>query len=73
MVVGLLHGGDGHSLLQHGQNPLLDDTGEHSFVNQNGPVWFLAGTFGEGKCPKRKCAIPAGKAILFPVINFKAL
>jgi hypothetical protein len=30
----------------------------------------LAGTFG-GSIVERKCVVPAGKAILFPVINFE--
>lgn len=52
-------------------NPLLDDTGEHADINQNGPVWFLAGTIGcENKVAHRTCSIPSGKAVLFPVINY---
>jgi hypothetical protein len=51
-------------------NPLDDDTGKYSHLNQDGPVWFLCGTFGENKFPKRKCIIPHGKGILFPVINY---
>ena len=39
--------------------------------NQTGPVWFLAGT-GAGSA-ERTCTIPAGKAILFPVINSVSL
>jgi hypothetical protein len=52
-------------------NPLLDDTGENASLNQTGPVWFLAGTFGENKIPRRSCSIPQNKAILFPVINYE--
>jgi hypothetical protein len=39
-------------------------------VNQPGefgPVWFLAGTTGGSSV--RSCTIPAGKAILFPIMN----
>ncbi len=36
-------------------------------VNQSGQVFFLAGNFGGTST--RSCAIPAGKAILFPVLN----
>jgi hypothetical protein len=54
------------------ENPVSDQTGEHGGTNQNGPVWFLAGTFGEDKMPRRKCELPSGKAILFPVINYEA-
>jgi hypothetical protein len=50
-------------------NPLLDETGEDcaQAQNQTGPVWFLAGT-APGSV-ERTCTIPAGKAILFPIIN----
>jgi hypothetical protein len=48
-------------------SPVLDDTGADCAVNQKGPVWFLAGTAGGSAT--RSCTIPAGTAILFPVIN----
>lgn len=52
------------------ENPLVDGTGRNCAINQTGPVWFLAGTL---KGPAlRSCAIPANKAILFPVINVEA-
>jgi hypothetical protein len=39
-------------------------------MNQNDKnVWFLTGTFGNVIVPiKRKCTIPAGKAIFFPIL-----
>ena len=49
------------------RNPAADETGENCDEGQIGPVWFLAGTFGG--LNERVCAIPAGKSILFPVIN----
>ncbi|MFI5381230.1 MAG: hypothetical protein ACHRHE_18185 [Tepidisphaerales bacterium] len=49
-------------------NPLLDDTGQNADVGQSGDVWFLAGTWGNGTVD-RKVAIPADKALFFPVIN----
>jgi hypothetical protein len=52
-------------------NPVLDDTGKNAGVNQNGPVWFLAGTFGENKVQRRVCTVPSGKSILLPVINYE--
>ena len=52
-------------------NPLVDSTGQYSGVNQSGPVWFLAGTLGDNNKPVRKCEIPFGKALLFPVINYE--
>jgi hypothetical protein len=48
-------------------NPAYDDTGKNCTQKQNGPVWFLAGTYGHAV--NRKCDIPAGKAILFPILN----
>ena len=49
------------------RNPILDKTGEFAGKGQTGPVWFLAGNFG-GEVT-RKCSVPAGKAIFFPVLN----
>lgn len=52
-------------------NPAADQTGQNSGVNQvDRNVWFLAGTLG-GKTVERKCSIPEGRAILFPVINYE--
>jgi hypothetical protein len=52
-------------------NPAADEDGKNAGMNQsNAPVWFLAGTLG-GKAVNRKCIIPSGKAILFPVINYE--
>ncbi|MDP9287096.1 MAG: hypothetical protein M3P08_02730 [Thermoproteota archaeon] len=52
-------------------NPVIDETGKHAHVQQEGPVWYLAGTFGKNKIPHRTCEIPSEKAILFPVINYE--
>jgi hypothetical protein len=48
-------------------NPANDNTGKNCAINQSGPVWFLAGTVGG--VAKRNCTIPAGRAILFPILN----
>jgi hypothetical protein len=48
-------------------NAATDPTGKNCAQNQNGPVWFLAGT--SGGSAERTCTIPIGKAILFPIIN----
>jgi hypothetical protein len=48
-------------------NPGGDTTGKDCSLKQNGPVWFLAGTFGGAAT--RTCTIPAGKAIMLPLIN----
>jgi hypothetical protein len=50
-----------------GENPIVDNAGKFSERGQSGPVWFLAGNFG-GKVT-RKCSVPAGKVIFFPVLN----
>jgi hypothetical protein len=49
------------------KNPLKDSTGVNCAQGQEGPVWFLAGTFGG--VAERTCTIPSGKAIMFPVFN----
>ncbi len=48
-------------------HPAYDDTGKNCAQEQNGPVWFLPGTFGHPVT--RMCDIPVGKAILFPILN----
>lgn len=48
-------------------NPGGDTSGKDCALKQNGPVWFLAGTFGGAA--GRTCTIPAGKAIMIPLIN----
>jgi hypothetical protein len=50
-------------------NPLLDTTGENCMVGQRGSVWFLVGTSFGGSAT-RTCAVPEGKVLYFPVINF---
>lgn len=51
-------------------HPFTDMEGTHCGIAQEGPVWFLVGdpTFGDGGV-ERACTIPAGKAILFPIVN----
>lgn len=49
------------------RNPAADTTGEFCAENQNGPVWFLPGTFAGPV--DRTCNIPAGKAILIALVN----
>jgi hypothetical protein len=48
-------------------HPSLDLTGEKCAIGQEGPVWFLTQTFG-GRA-ERTCTIPAGKALLIPIIT----
>jgi hypothetical protein len=49
------------------RNPILDKTGAFAGEGQHGPVWFLAGN--TGGTTKRKCVVPAGKPIFFPVLT----
>ncbi|WP_166027649.1 hypothetical protein [Streptomyces chilikensis] len=49
------------------RSPVRDTTGEHAAWNQPADVWFLAGTYG-GRV-ERRCAMPAGRPVFFPVLN----
>jgi hypothetical protein len=51
-------------------NPANDNSGEDCCTHQHGPVWFLAGTVGG--VAGRRCTLPEGKAILFPILNYGA-
>jgi len=48
-------------------NPVKDTTGEFAEIGQSGPVWFLAGTFGQ--TATRTVTVPQGKALFIPIIN----
>lgn len=51
-------------------NPAVDKTGRYCAADQkNENVWFLTGTFGNILSVKRKCTIPVGKAIFFPILE----
>jgi len=54
--------------IPQGVNPIVDKDGSQCAINQNGPVWFLAGTHGGSAT--RYCTIPAGKAIFFPLFTY---
>jgi hypothetical protein len=49
------------------KSPAGDSTGGNCGTNQQGPIWFLAGTFGGAA--ERTCTIPSGKAIMFSALN----
>jgi hypothetical protein len=49
-------------------NPALDTTGGFADVDQSGPVWFLAGTFGGSA--QRTVTVPAGKWLFFPLDTY---
>lgn len=51
-----------------GTSPIRDLSGVHCGVGQEGDLWFLAGGIGTSKI-RRVCAIPANKALFFPIIN----
>jgi len=52
-------------------NPTLDESGVHAAERQTPPTWFMAGTWVSEKrsYPHRRCTIPRGVSILFPLIN----
>jgi hypothetical protein len=49
-------------------NPLLDTNGHAAQFNNNGKVFFIAGTFPGGEVT-RSLHVPADKPVLFPMIN----
>lgn len=51
-------------------NPFTDTTGEFANVNNNGPVFFIAGSDGVSGTVSRTFTAPAGKTLLIPMINF---
>jgi hypothetical protein len=53
------------------RNPASDTTGIYANEKQSKPTWFLAGTWvsEDRNHPRRKCSIPSGVSILFPIIN----
>ena len=50
-------------------NPLLDPTGAGCRKAQSGKVFFLVGANGTGSFTRDQCTVPAGKALLFPLVN----
>jgi hypothetical protein len=51
------------------ESPVADRSGENCHLRQNGPVWFLAGTYGTQRTI-RTCKVPRGKYLFFPIINY---
>ena len=50
-------------------SPIADRTGKNCHLKQNGPVWFLAGTYGTQRTI-RTCTVPRDKYLFFPLINY---
>jgi hypothetical protein len=50
-------------------HPMLDSTGDSVEIGQRGPVWFLGGIFNESGTATRRATIPAGRALLVPILN----
>lgn len=51
------------------ESPVSDPTGTKCGLKQQGPVWFLAGTYGT-KRTIRVCTLPHGKYVFFPLVNY---
>lgn len=49
-------------------DPLADDGGDFCGYGQTGVVWFLSGSYSTEKVVRR-CKLPAGKYLFFPIIN----
>jgi len=69
LASGVPSGGSWVLSIPKADNPGNDKTGISSTLKQEGPVWFLVGTFENMQVAERTCHIPIGKAILFPVIT----
>jgi hypothetical protein len=50
-----------------GQDPVTDRTGSRCAQDQPDDVFFLAGT--TGGAVRRRCEVPAGRPLFFPVVN----
>lgn len=50
-------------------SPIRDRSGSRCGARQEGPVWFLAGTYGTARVV-RTCRVPAGKTLFFPLVNY---
>ncbi|MFJ5708892.1 MULTISPECIES: hypothetical protein [unclassified Streptomyces] len=50
---------------------MSDEDGRDCARRQPGDVWFLAGTFGTEA--KRRCTVPAGVPLAFPLVNSYAV
>lgn len=50
-------------------SPVADRSGRNCHLKQDGPVWFLAGTYGTARTV-RTCTVPSGKYLFFPLINY---
>jgi hypothetical protein len=50
------------------KSPLLDDTGANCGQGQSGLAWYLAGAPGNDAV-YRQCTLPAGRTLIFPVVN----
>jgi hypothetical protein len=50
-------------------SPIADRTGRLCHSKQSGAVFFLAGTYGTQRTV-RKCTVPAGTYLFFPLINY---
>src|SRR5689334_18744978 len=51
-------------------NPVTDSTGAYANQNNNGPVFFIAGTSGTSGAATRSFQVPGGRPVLLPMINF---
>ena len=52
-------------------NPQTDTTGALAHQNNSGPVFFVPGNFGGATT--RSFSVPAGKPLLFPILNYAVI
>lgn len=56
---------------EEGRSPIQDATGEFAAEGQPSEVWLLAGNYGG--VTRRKCRIPSGRPIFFPVLTSRSI
>jgi hypothetical protein len=50
-------------------NPLRDPTGEWAGIDNHGPIFYVAGTYGEPTTAERSFEVEAGKTLVIPMLN----
>ena len=51
-------------------NPIADTTGAFANLNQNSPIFFVAGNFGDSTPYVRKFSVPSNRYLLLPLVNY---
>ncbi len=57
--------------LPYSTGPISDPNGDSCAAGQSGADWYLAGTWGGSA--ERDCDVPAGKHLVFPLLNWMCI